>query len=106
MAMIKKISTSSRNGDTNTLFKLILTSFAKNDWSADPYLTPTLISTQARSTALSLADNRLKAYSQMAEKDEERDMQVRDLFKLVEGYTHIPIAEIKEAALLIYSIMV
>ncbi len=42
----------------------------------------------------------------MAEKDEVRDTQVRDLFKLVEGYTHIPIAEIKEAALLIYSIMV
>jgi len=106
MALIKKISTSSRNGDTSALFTLMLTTFAKSDWSADLYLTPVLISTKARSTTLTLAIKRLKAYSQMAEKDDVRDTQVRDLFKLVEGYTHIPIAEIKEAALLVYSILV
>jgi hypothetical protein len=106
MAMIKKISTSSRNGDTSALFTLMLTTFAKSDWSADLYLTPVLISTKARSTTLTLAIRRLKAYSQMAEKDEVRDTQVRDLFKLVEGYTHISIAELKEAALLVYSILV
>ncbi len=61
MAMIKKISTSSRNGDTNALFTLVLTAFAKRDWSADLYLTPALISTQARSTTLNLAVKRLKA---------------------------------------------
>jgi hypothetical protein len=106
MATIKKISASSRNGETNTLFALMLTAFAKSDWTADLYLSPALISTQARSTTLNLAVRRLKAYSQMAEIDEVRDTQFRDLFKLVEGYTHIPIAEIKEAALLVYSIMV
>ncbi len=106
MALIKKISTSSRNGDTSALFTLMLTTFAKSNWSEDLYLTPVLISTKTRSTTLSLAIKRLKAYSQMAEKDEVRDTQVRNLFKLVEGYTHIPIAKIKEAALLVYSIMV
>jgi len=105
MALIKKISTSSRNGDTSALFTLMLTAFAKSDWSADLYLTPVLINTKANSTALSVAIRRLKAYSQMAEQDDVRDTQVRDLFKLVEGYTHIPIAEIKEAALLIYCIL-
>ncbi|WP_372644891.1 DUF6261 family protein [Ancylomarina sp.] len=106
MAMIQKISASSRNGETNALFTLILTTFAKSDWTADLYLKPVLISTQVNSTTLNLAIRRLKAYSQMAKKDEVRDTQIRDLFKLVEGYTHIPIAEIKEAALLLYSIMV
>ena len=106
MALIKKISASSRNGETNALFTLMLTTFAKSDWSADNYLTPVLISTKAKSTTLNLAVRRLKAYSQMAEKDELRDTQVRSFFKLVEGYTHIPIADIKEAALLVYSILV
>lgn len=40
MALIKKISTSSRNGDISALLTLILKVFAKNDWSADIYLTP------------------------------------------------------------------
>lgn len=106
MAKIKRISASSRNGETNALFTRMLISFAKSDWSADLYLTPVLIRTQANNATLTLAIRRLKAYSQMAEQDELRDTQFRDLFKLVEGYTHIPIAEIKEAALLLYSIIV
>lgn len=105
MALIKKISTSSRNGDISTLLSLILKAFAKNDWSKDVYLTPIIEKISANNTALIEALKRLKVYSQMAEKDLVRDMAIRALFKLVEGYVHIPIAEMKEAALLVNNIL-
>ncbi|MCZ4694414.1 hypothetical protein DWB61_04060 [Ancylomarina euxinus] len=105
MALIKKISTSSRNGDTSTLLDLILKAFDKSDWSADTYVTPIIAKTRANSTAMTEALKRLNAYSQMAEKDDVRDMAIRSLFKLVGGYMYIPIAEIKEAALQVNNIL-
>ena len=48
---------------------------------------------------------RLRIYSQLAEKDLVRDMAIRALFKLVEGYTYIPIAEMKEAGLQVNSLL-
>jgi hypothetical protein len=105
MALIKKISTSSRNGDISSLLSLILKAFAKNDWSTDIYLTPIIGKTSANNTALIEALRRLKVYSQMAEKDLVRDTAIRALFKLVEGYIYIPIAEMKEAALVVNNIL-
>ncbi len=104
MALIKRISTISRNGETSTLLDLILKAFSKNDWSADTYVTPIIARTSANNTAMTEALKRLNAYSQLAEKDDVRDMAIRALFKLVEGYMYIPIAEIKEAALIVNNI--
>jgi len=98
MALIKKITPSSRNGDISALLSLILKAFAKNDWNSDVYLTPIIEKIDATNTALVEALRRLKVYSVIAEKDDVRDMAIRALFKLVEGYLHIPIAEMKEAA--------
>ena len=105
MALIKKISSISRNGDISALLTLILKAFAKNDWSADIYLTPIIGKISANNTALIEALRRLTIYSQMAEKDLVRDMAIRALFKLVEGYVHIPIAEMKEAATVVENIL-
>ena len=105
MALIKKISTISRNGDISTLLTLILKAFAKIDWSADTYLSPIIKKTSATNTLLIEALKRLKVYSQMAEKDDVRDMSIKALFKLVEGYIYIPIAELKEAALVVYNVL-
>jgi hypothetical protein len=105
MTLIKKITPSSRNGDISALLSLILKAFAKNDWSSDVYLTPMLETTSATNTAIIEALKRLTVYSQMAEKDDMRDMAVRALFKLVEGYVHIPIAGIKEAALVVDEVL-
>jgi hypothetical protein len=105
MALIKKIRTISRNGDTSILLDLILKAFDKNDWSEDTYVTPIIARTRANNTQLIEALKRLKAYSQMAEKDDVRDMAIRALFKLVEGYIYIPIAEMKEAALFVNTIL-
>ena len=105
MALIKKITPSSRNGDVSALLTLILKAFAKIDWSADTYLSPIIKKTSATNTSLIEALKRLKVYSQMAEKDIVRDTAIKALFKLVEGYVYIPIAELKEAALVVYNIL-
>lgn len=105
MALIKKISTSSRNGDTSALLSLILKAFAEDNWSADTYLTPIIEKISAIDTAFIEALKRLRIYSQMAEKDKVRNTAVRALFKLVEGYVHIPIADMTEAALHVNNIL-
>ncbi|MBN2598786.1 MAG: hypothetical protein JXR82_18540 [Marinifilaceae bacterium] len=105
MTLIKKVSPNSRNGDTSALLSLILKEFAQNDWSPDTYLSPIIKDVSATNTALIEALRRLTAYSQMAEKDNVRDMAIRALFKLVEGYVHIPIAEMQEAALVVENVL-
>ncbi|WP_282125902.1 DUF6261 family protein [Marinifilum flexuosum] len=105
MTLIKKISTNSRNGDISALLTLILGAFAKSDWSVDVYLTELINTIRGYCTSLTEALNRLKVYSQMAEKDNIRDMAIKSLFKLVEGYTHIPIAEINEAAKVVANVL-
>ncbi|PXX95747.1 hypothetical protein DF185_21890 [Marinifilum breve] len=105
MTLIKKISTNSRNGDVSTLLTLILGAFAKSDWSLDVYLSELINTIRGYCTSLTEALNRLKVYSQMAEKDNIRDMAIKSLFKLVEGYTHIPIAEINEAAKVVENVL-
>eukprot|EP01029_Cantina_marsupialis_P026127 TRINITY_DN694_c0_g1_i2.p2 TRINITY_DN694_c0_g1~~TRINITY_DN694_c0_g1_i2.p2 ORF type:complete len:245 (+),score=16.65 TRINITY_DN694_c0_g1_i2:1823-2557(+) len=105
MTLIKKIATNSRNNDSNALLSLILAALAKNDWSADTFLTSVIGKVNGHNTGLTEALNRLQTYSQMAEKDHARDLEIRSLFKLVEGYTHIPVAEVKEAALVVYHVL-
>jgi hypothetical protein len=105
MALIKKISSTSRNGDTSTLVDLILKAFDNNDWTADTYLTPIILRTRPNNAQLIEALKRLKAYSQMAEKDDERDEAIRSLFKLVEGYIYIPIEEMSQAATFVNTIL-
>ncbi|MBL4561516.1 MAG: hypothetical protein JKX79_11100 [Labilibaculum sp.] len=105
MTLIKKIKTTSRNGDISALISLILKAFVKNDWSADTYLTSIIEKIRVINTSLIEALRRLKIYSQMAEKDHARDMTIRALFKLVEGYVYIPIAEMQEAALVVENVL-
>ncbi|MDQ2180848.1 DUF6261 family protein [Marinifilum sp. D714] len=106
MTLIKKIAINSRNADTSALLSLILAALAKSDWSTNTFLTSVIGKVTEYNTSLTEAINRLKTYSQIGEKDLVRDLQIRSLFKLVEGYTHIPVAEIKEAALVVYNVLV
>ena len=105
MTLIKRVSASSRNGDASALLTLILGAFEKNDWSSDTYLTPVIEKISGLNTSLIEALNRLKVYSQMSERDHVRDMIVRSLFQLVEGYTYIPLADVREAALLVENVL-
>lgn len=105
MTLIKRVSSSSRNGDISALLTLISGAFAKNDWTADSYLSSVITTVGEYDTSLTAALKRLQVFSQMAEKDNVRDMAIRSLFRLVEGYTHIPVAEVKEAAIVVYNVL-
>ncbi|WP_421919044.1 DUF6261 family protein [Marinifilum sp.] len=105
MTLIKKVSTSSRNGDISALLTLIVEAFAKKDWSSDAYLSSEITTIVQHDTSLTVALKRLQQFSQMSEKDHVRDMAIRSLFKLVEGYTYLPIEEQKEAALVVYNVL-
>ncbi|WP_321516446.1 DUF6261 family protein [Marinifilum fragile] len=105
MKLIKKIKTNIRNNDASALVRVIIDAFAQNDWSTDTYLTALITKVSDYSVSLTEALKRLIAYSQLAEKDRVRDLKIRSLFKLVEGYTHIPVAEVKEAALVVYKVL-
>lgn len=105
MALIKKITPNSRNGDMSTLLSLILKAFANKDWTTDIYLIPIIERISAANSAIIEALNRLKVYSLIAEKDRVRDLAIRDLFGLVAGYVHMPVPDIKEVALLVNNIL-
>lgn len=105
MALIKKISTSSRNGDTSALLSLILKVLAEDNWSADTYLMPVIEKLSTMDIAFIVALKRLRIYSQLAEKNKVRNTAIKALFKLVEGYLYIPIDEMKEAALQVNTIL-
>ncbi len=105
MTLISKIKTTSRNGDLSALLSLILKALAKNDWSSNIYLTSIIAKISAINTALTEALKRLTIYSQLAEKDHVRDMEIKALFKLVEGYVHIPIVELQNAALIVNNVL-
>ncbi|MCT4647992.1 MAG: DUF6261 family protein [Carboxylicivirga sp.] len=105
MGLIKRVSSSSRNGDISALLTLILGAFAKKNWIADTYLSSLIATISEFDTSLTQAVNRLKVLSQIAEKDDVRDKAILSLFKLVEGFTFIPVKEVKEPALVVYNIL-
>ena len=105
MTLITKIKTTSRNGDTSALLSLVLKAFEKDNWSTDTFLYSIIERTSGTNTKLIEALRRLKVYSQMAEQDDVRDKAIKALFKLVEGYVHIPIAAIQEAALVVENVL-
>ncbi|WP_320018078.1 DUF6261 family protein [Labilibaculum manganireducens] len=105
MTLISRIKTTSRNGDLSALLSLILKAFSQYDWSTDTYLTSIIAKVSAINTALTEALKRLTIYSQLAEKDHVRDMEIKALFKLVEGYVHIPIVELQNAALVVDNVL-
>jgi hypothetical protein len=105
MKLIKRIAINSRNGDISALLSLILGALNKFDWTTDTYLTLVINETKEHNTLMTEALNRLRTYSQLEEKDHVRDLQIRSLFKAVEGYIHIPVADISEAAMKVHNIL-
>ncbi len=70
----------------------------------DPYLVSTFAALDSGNTKLTLAIKRSKAESELEEKDEIRDDKVRSFYYLVQGASHHPTKEIKEAALVLLNL--
>jgi hypothetical protein len=70
----------------------------------DAYLVSTFVALDAGNTKLTLAIKRSKAESDLEEKDEVRDNKVRSFYYLVQGFSHHPTQNIKEAANLLMNL--
>ena len=104
METLNKLIAGSRAAEVNTVGSKMIIGYEKNDWSSDAHLTTIFDLLKARNDALTGAINRIKAESDLEEKDEVRDEKVRAIYYLILGYTHYPDLTIKTAAVKIDAI--
>ncbi len=96
--MIEKFIQQSRVTEVDAASMRMLGAYETTSLSSDPHLSTMFTDLQNRSAALTAAINRTKAESDLEEKDEARDTQVRALYYLVTGFMHHPAAAKKSAA--------
>jgi hypothetical protein len=101
--MIDKLIAKSRVTEVNDVATRMSGAF-KNSGLTDAYLVSTFASLDAGNTKLTLAIKRSKAESDLEEKDEVRDDKVRSFYYLVQGFSHHPTQNIKEAANLLMNL--
>lgn len=98
--MIEKLIAKSRVTEVNDAATRSSGAF-KEAGITDVYLTTNFASLDAANLTLSLAIKRSKAESDLEEKDEVRDNQVRALYYLLNGFLYHPTKEIRDAAQLL-----
>jgi hypothetical protein len=101
--MIEKLIAQSRVTEVNDVATRTSGAF-KESGLTDPYLDTTFSSLDAANLKLTLSINRSKAESDLEEKDEIRDDKVRSFYYLVQGASHNPNQQIKEAALVLLNV--
>ena len=105
MAALSKLNYSIRTAETVTLLKNIIVQYELEDWSSDSYLTGIFDQLKPVSENLTEALNRIKAESDLEEKDDVRDSKVRALYYMVLGFLHNPDDSIKTASQNINSVI-
>lgn len=98
--MIEKLLIISRVTEVNDVATRISGAFHAQG-IADPYLEATFSSLDTTNLELSKAIRRSKAESNLEDKDEVRDGSTRSLYYLIIGFSHHPVAAIRESALLL-----
>lgn len=101
--MIEKLMTNSRVTEVNDVATRLSGVFSGSGIT-DAYLTTTFSAFDAANLELSKAIRRSKAESELEEKDEVRDTQVRSLYYLLNGFSHHPTPEIRQAASILLNI--
>jgi hypothetical protein len=96
--MIKKLITKSRVTEVDAVSTRMAGAYKNSELSTDPHLSNMFNALVPLSANLSVAINRSKAESNLEEKDEKRDDNVRSLFYLIQGLLHHPDEAIKAAA--------
>ena len=104
MEKLSKLISFSRATEVNTVGSKIIFEYEKNDWSSDAHLTSIFDLLKTKNDVLTGAINRIKAESDLEEKDLVRDEKVRAIYYLILGYTHYPDLTIKDAAVKIEAI--
>lgn len=97
--MIPNLMSKSRVTEVSAATMRIDGAYKKTSLNSDPYLVSMFTALETQSARLNAAINRSKAESELEEKDEVRDTQVRNLYYLIMGLVHHPDPEIETAAL-------
>lgn len=96
--MIEKLLGTSRVSEVDATSMRIIGAYKNTSLRTDVHLAVMFTALEPLSVSLSASINRLKAESNLEEKDEERDEPLRSLFYLVAGFLHHPDAAIRAAA--------
>lgn len=98
MVSVNKLISNCRTTEVDSVSDNIIAQYNKNDWSSDTHLTGIFDLLKPASDKLTSAINRIKAESDLEEKDEQRDNKVRAVYYLIMGFMHHPDPAIKSAA--------
>ena len=104
MSGINKLIISCRNTEMNGAADRIILKYEEEDWSTDTHLTEYFNSLKAENGKLQTAINRSKAQSELEEKDEIRDQNVRGINHMLEAYLKFTDATIKAAAVFVNNV--
>ncbi|WP_297100181.1 DUF6261 family protein [uncultured Draconibacterium sp.] len=96
--MIEKLLGTSRVSEVDATSMRIIGAYKNTSLRSDVHLAAMFTALEPLSVSLSASINRIKAESNLEEKDEERDEPLRSLFYLVAGFLHHPDAAIRAAA--------
>jgi hypothetical protein len=98
METVNKLLCSSKTTEIDTVSGRIIAEYEKSDWSADTHLTGIFDKLKPVSEELTKAINRIKAESNLEEKDELRDTRIRAIYYLILGFAQHPDETISTAA--------
>ena len=96
--MIEKLIPQSRNAEVSNVTNLTIEAYTQSGLSSDAHLSKIFTELTPLFGQLSLAINRMKAESELEEKDELRDNAVRGVFFTVQAASYQPDAAIQSAS--------
>ncbi|WP_157493554.1 DUF6261 family protein [Draconibacterium sediminis] len=96
--MIDNLMSTSRVTEVDAVSMRMLGAYQTTSLNTDQHLSAMFTGLESLSAALTAAINRGKAESDLEEKDEARDTQIRALYYVVMGFLHHPDAAIRQAA--------
>ncbi len=102
---IAKVMSRTRTTNVDSVLKQTVIRYKKNDWSTDVYLTGIFGTLTPLSEQMTDAINRIKAESNLEDKDGNRDSSIRDFFALIDGYCAFPDEAMKAAATAIRKVL-
>ncbi|MBU0474591.1 MAG: hypothetical protein KKF62_10540 [Bacteroidetes bacterium] len=98
MNPLNNLTSISRTTEVNAVAGRIIAEYEKTDWSSDTHLTGIFNLLKPKNEILTGAINRIKAESDLEEKDEIRDEKIRSVYYIILGFMHHPDLAIKTAA--------
>jgi hypothetical protein len=104
MSQISKLTTTVRTTEINSVANGILAEFSASNLSSDAHLTTILGLLQPINANLTEAINRIKAESNLEEKDELRDGKIKAINYLAMGFVYHPDLAISSAAKIISAV--